>query len=623
MMDNDLLFSDDVDEPEATRPTAPPWNIVIIDDDREVHAATRLVLSDVTCLDRPLSFLSLHSAQEARAVLPGLHDIAAILLDVVMETDDAGLQLVRYIREELGWQETRIILRTGQPGSAPERSVITEYDINDYKAKAELTEARLFTTMVAALRSYRHLVSLEENRRGLRKIITAASSLHQIRSMHLFAEGVLLQLTSILGSGASSVLCTHRTAGATNDAMTMLASSGRFKTAADTPLDDAVGDRVRQALDSRSSIFAPGHAALYLDTPNREVVVYVEGVRPFNTLELSLLEMFGHNISIGYDNIEMYEQLVSAKVHLERRVEDRTRALSANEARLRIYKAAVDHSVAAIMITDTDGVILYVNPALARSTLYDQEALVGQHVSLFRSGQMPDSFYAGVWDQLHQGHVWRGELLSRRRDGTLFWEEVSASPVTDETGSVTRFVWIKDDISVRKQMEDDLRSLATTDPLTGALNRRSFFADARLAWNRGSRPGAALSAIMLDIDHFKQINDRHGHHAGDEAIRAAVQACGAVLREPDLFGRLGGEEFACVLPETSCEEAQGVAERLRQAVAGAAVTLPDGTALTVSISLGVATMGPDVTSIEALLRQADAALYQAKQAGRNCVRVAV
>ncbi|MEJ1974883.1 MAG: diguanylate cyclase [Acetobacteraceae bacterium] len=621
MTDSDLLFSDGEAPPEASAPTAAPWNILIIDDDREVHAATRLVLSDVECLGRPLSFLSLYSAREARQVLPGLQDIAVILLDVVMESDDAGLQLVRYIREELLWLETRIILRTGQPGSAPEREVITQYDINDYKAKAELTEARLFTTVVAALRSYRHLVSLEESRRGLTKIIAAASSLHQSRSMQLFAQGVLLQLTAILGVASSSVLCTHRHAG-DNEQMMVLASSGRFT--AQPPasaLSAEIRERLQAALDSRSSLFAPGHAALYLRTPNqREVVVYIESGRPFSALDLSLLEMFGYNISIGYDNLEMYEQLLEAKASLERRVAERTQALSESEAKLRIFQAAVEYSSASIMITDPEGVIEYVNPALSRITLYDRDALIGQHPSLFRSGRMPPAIFDELWATIKSGRDWRGELLNRRKDGEFYWEDVSISPVSDEAGVITHFVGVKDDISKRKRLEEELLCLATTDPLTGILNRRSFFERAGQALARARQQGGKLSAVMLDIDHFKQVNDTYGHQAGDDVIRSVTRACGTVLRERGIFGRLGGEEFACVLPGTSLEGALLLAERLRQAAVDLVVNIEDAKVATASISLGVACIEETDTRIDDLLRRADAALYAAKRAGRNCVR---
>ncbi|MEO5340275.1 MAG: HD domain-containing protein [Magnetococcus sp. MYC-9] len=155
--DEELLFGGD-DEPLATdsRPASPlkPVPLLIVDDEAGIHAITEVALANVTYHGRALQLLSAYSAREARALLAQRTDIAVILLDVVMETDEAGLQLVQWIREELGNREVRIILRTGQPGQAPERRVIVEYQINDYKAKTELTADKLFTAVVAAIRSY-------------------------------------------------------------------------------------------------------------------------------------------------------------------------------------------------------------------------------------------------------------------------------------------------------------------------------------------------------------------------------------------------------------------------------------------------------------------------------------
>ena len=147
-----LLFADDA--PAPTVPTAPdPWKILIVDDEAEVHDVTRLVLSGFQFKGRGLCFLDAFTGGEARQLLAQHPDIALILLDVVMEENDTGLALVKYIREELGNRFVRIILRTGQPGQAPEERVIVEYDINDYKEKTELTAQKLVTTVVAALRT--------------------------------------------------------------------------------------------------------------------------------------------------------------------------------------------------------------------------------------------------------------------------------------------------------------------------------------------------------------------------------------------------------------------------------------------------------------------------------------
>jgi signal transduction histidine kinase len=173
--ETELLFADSwhdqeigrtitVDEPPA------PWKILVVDDEIEVHQVTHLALHKFTYADRGLSFLAAYSAAEAKRVLAEHPDVAVILLDVIMESMQAGLDLVKYIREELGNRVVRIILRTGQPGEAPEEAVIRLYDINDYKTKTELTRQRLAAALLISLRVYQHLLQAEENRRELEKL---------------------------------------------------------------------------------------------------------------------------------------------------------------------------------------------------------------------------------------------------------------------------------------------------------------------------------------------------------------------------------------------------------------------------------------------------------------------
>ncbi|MEY2685576.1 MAG: hypothetical protein RJA09_2721, partial [Pseudomonadota bacterium] len=145
---DDLVF---VEEDSAVEPAcAKPWRVLVVDDDEDVHAATRFALARTLVLHRPLELLHAHSSQQALSLLRDEPDIAVILLDVVMETPDAGLQTIDAIRNGLKLANTRIILRTGQPGHAPEEDTITRYDINDYKTKSELTQNKLFTALTAA-----------------------------------------------------------------------------------------------------------------------------------------------------------------------------------------------------------------------------------------------------------------------------------------------------------------------------------------------------------------------------------------------------------------------------------------------------------------------------------------
>ena len=182
-------------------PTLPRWKVAIVDDDQGVHTGTRFVLQDFTLHGRGLELLSARSAAEARELFRANPDMAVILLDVVMETEGAGLELVQFVRKELKNETVRIILRTGQPGQAPERRVVVDYDINDYKAKTELTADKLFTTLTAALRSYEQLLKLVQTRRGLEIIIDAAATLFDQRSLQRLAEGVLTQLFVADGGG--------------------------------------------------------------------------------------------------------------------------------------------------------------------------------------------------------------------------------------------------------------------------------------------------------------------------------------------------------------------------------------------------------------------------------------
>lgn len=186
------------------RAEAPPWKVIVVDDEEEVHAVTRLTLRDFSFDGRPLALLHARSAAEAMALFDRYDDVAVALVDVVMETEDAGLRLVRHVRETLGNRFVRLVLRTGQPGAAPEREVITRYDINDYKAKSELSSLRLFTTMMVALRGYRDIMDLEQARLGLAHLLDEATALFQARSVDEFARVAVEKLLLLLEGGADA-----------------------------------------------------------------------------------------------------------------------------------------------------------------------------------------------------------------------------------------------------------------------------------------------------------------------------------------------------------------------------------------------------------------------------------
>ena len=314
------------------------WKIAVIDDDQAVHEGTRFALSDYSLNGQGLEILSAYSGSEGRALMRAHPDIAAVLLDVIMETDAAGLDLVEYIRNELRNETVRIILRTGQPGQAPERRVIVQYDINDYKAKTELTADKLFTSLTAALRSYQQLERMVQTRRGLEIIIDAASTLYDFKSMQRLAEGVLTQIASLLNVDCAGILVL-RDGGDVNDHFSVLAGSGCYSrfigSSGASSLDPDLRSMVEAAFRRRKHEFVDHRTVLYIRTGSgREVVVLLQAERPLSETDRSLVEIFGSRLSIAFDNVILYQQLQQANTQLEDRVAQRTRALMQANRRL-------------------------------------------------------------------------------------------------------------------------------------------------------------------------------------------------------------------------------------------------------------------------------------------------
>ena len=330
------LIDDSGPAPEAS--TARKWKVAVIDDDHAVHEGTRFALSDYNLNGQTLEILSAYSAAEGRKLMCQHPDIAAVLLDVIMETDAAGLDLVEFIRNEIKNETVRIILRTGQPGQAPERRIIVDYDINDYKAKTELTADKLFTSLTAALRSYQQLERMVQTRRGLEIIIDAASTLFDFKSMQRLAEGVLTQIASLLNVDCAGILVL-RDNGNVGDDFSVLAGSGCYSRfigcAGPQSLDMDLRQMVEDAFRRRKHEFVDQRSVLYIRTGSgREVVVLLQAERELSDTDRSLVEIFGSRLSIAFDNVILYQQLQDANTQLEDRVTQRTRALTQANRRL-------------------------------------------------------------------------------------------------------------------------------------------------------------------------------------------------------------------------------------------------------------------------------------------------
>jgi signal transduction histidine kinase/response regulator of citrate/malate metabolism len=336
--DNDLLTLIEDEEPAIGAHYAAAWKVAVIDDDPAVHDGTRYALYDYVLNGQKLDILSAYSADEGRHLLRNHPDIAVVLLDVVMETDSAGLDLVGFIRNELKNETVRVILRTGQPGQAPERRVIVDYDINDYKAKTELTADRLFTAMTAALRSYQQIQRMVETRRGLEIIIDAAAKLFDFRSMQRLAEGVLTQIGSLLNADCAGILVL-RDEGKNGENFSVLAGSGCYSQFTGLRKVDGLKSDLRQvvreAFVRREHEFLPERSVLYMQTGSgREIVVLLEAARELSETDRTLVEVFCSRLSAAFDNVILYEQLQEANARLEHRVIERTRELTAANRRL-------------------------------------------------------------------------------------------------------------------------------------------------------------------------------------------------------------------------------------------------------------------------------------------------
>ncbi len=318
--DDDLLeFAEEDEAPAAPRSRLDDWKILIVDDEEEVHTVTKLALKGFEFQERGLAFLDAHSAQDAMAILAQERDIAVIFLDVVMETDDAGFRVVKFVREELKNHLVRIILRTGQPGRAPEKSVIVDYDINDYKAKTELTAQKLFTSTVAALRSYRDVHRIDMNRLGLERIIDASVSIFQIQSIEKFLSGMVMQISSILGLNEHSVFCMSSAFMAGSDESSdgrarVLAGIGRYASATNGRADDiedaAARSLVLQSIEREKSVFEEGRFVFAFRSKKRSFALYLESESTRGVLDdwdRHLIELFCSNFAVAYDNLELHE----------------------------------------------------------------------------------------------------------------------------------------------------------------------------------------------------------------------------------------------------------------------------------------------------------------------------
>ena len=362
-----------------------PWHLLIVDDEPDVHSATRLAIAHAEFEGRKVVLHSAYSGTEAQQLLSERDDFALVLLDVVMETNHAGLEVVKYIRQKLSNTMIRIILRTGQPGEAPEEQVFIDYDINDYKEKTELDRKRLFVTIYSAIRAYRDLQNLEssrkfllQNRLGLEKVIHASAQLFNSHSLDEFANGLLEQVTALLFLESNSLVAHSSGLTAisnTLDGWEIISASNNFKEQ-DINQNTKINNYFKTVCQQKASLFDDGNFVGYFcSLHGRVILVYLEKCGDLDDLQKALLNVFSVNVSIALENIFLEKEITETQDDVLFRLTDflETRSketgnhvkrlselsyllalklgLPEEEAEL-IHKASVMHDVGKIAIPD-------------------------------------------------------------------------------------------------------------------------------------------------------------------------------------------------------------------------------------------------------------------------------
>ncbi len=315
-----FLFIDDSDEDDIlAQGSEASWQVLIVDDDPEIHSVTQLALSDLIVLGRRLEYLHAYSGQEACLLIEDNPDIVLVLLDVVMETDDAGLKVVKYIREDLHKQDIRIVLRTGQPGYAPEESVIKEYDINDYKTKTELTRRKLVTAVFAAIRSYQQIATVNENRLGLEKIVSGAAELSTQHSLGVYCDSVLSQFKDLISNDISAVFCARGQGIIDNvDDLSfyILAQTGFSSNLVNKKLDtlknEQANKQVKTCFLQQKHDYQSDSLTLYITKDDYRAVIYVALNTPLTETQTQLLNVFLTAVAVGYENVHLFQKLTKA-----------------------------------------------------------------------------------------------------------------------------------------------------------------------------------------------------------------------------------------------------------------------------------------------------------------------
>ncbi|MBF0613808.1 MAG: EAL domain-containing protein [Magnetococcales bacterium] len=371
--------------------------------------------------------------------------------------------------------------------------------------------------------------------------------------------------------------------------------------------DEVIGHNINRLMPSPTREAHDGYVDHYLETGERKVIgIGREVVCQRQDRSTFPAELFVSEMQVS--GMRMFVGVIN----------DITERKQAEEV-LILSRRVFEHAGEAILITGADGLITDVNPAYEKITGYRKDEVLGKSPGITKSGRHDAEFYRVMWSQLIQEGFWEGEIWDRRKNGEVFPKWVSISAIRNAAHELTHYMAIFLDISDQKAVEHKLERLAFYDALTGLPNRMFF--QERLAQDiaRARRMETQVVLMFIDLDRFKWVNDTLGHAAGDELLKEISQRLKGCVRETDTVARLGGDEFTIILNNlNSSDHAAMVAQKLIMIVREPVLLM--GQNVYVGASVGIALFPADSTNQETLIKHADMAMYQAKEAGRNTFR---
>lgn len=598
---------------ESTSVALKSWKVMVVDDEEAVHQVTHMVLEDLTFHDRRLSIIDGYSAKDAQRLLMENPDTAVLLLDVVMETDYAGLDLVKFIREDLGNRHVRIILRTGQPADVPEKEVITKYDINDYKAKSDLTADKLYTTIISSLRAYNDLKTIEEM--AISNTNLEERVKERTREIAKINQSLSEEIQQRKEMNAELRKSQSRLAKAQ-----LIANVGHWEWLLES---DKVtwSDQVYRILGIELNKQMPSLEGLLESLPDEEqenIKTLFKEIIDSNRTSYHFEHCIYHpdgSIGFVFQQGEILRDNNKKAIKVLGIIQDITERKVAEE-KMRKLSGAIQQIADSVMITDLDGKIEYVNSAFEHMTGYCQEEVLGENPRILKSDKQSDVFYQRLWKTINRGEIFADVIINRKKNGQFYYEEKTITPQRDASGNITHYISTGKDITERMESQERLHYLAHHDALTGLPNRALLQDRVGQVISHSLWHPQRAALMFLDLDRFKIINDSLGHNAGDFLLQTMAERLCNCVREGDTVSRLGGDEFAILLNDVESHEdikviASNILENLSQPVTY------EKQELFVTASIGISMFPGDSEDTQGLLKKADVAMYRAKANGKN------